>query len=306
MNKKRVSIIFGIILVLIIIMTGGIGNYFYNLALNNSTSKAQIFGNDDEIEVEEDNWILNESNYVDKFIVNEKLKLHGYEVSNPSKSNVWVISVHGYNGKGSDMEHYAKGFYDMGYNVLVPDLRGHGESEGNYIGMGWHDRLDILKWINFILEDHSDAEIILHGVSMGASTVMMTSGEQLPDNVKCIIEDCGYTSVWEEFSYQLKSLFNLPEIPVMQFANIVGRIRAGYWFSAASAIDQIKKCNIPMLFIHGDKDDFVPYDMLDKLYDEGTMEKEKVVFEGAEHAKSLKSNPELYWESVKNFINKYI
>lgn len=304
-TKKKVMIFLGILL-LLIISTGGIaGNYMYNLALNPNTSKEKVFGKSNSTD-EVSNWIIDESNYKDKFIKSGTINLHGYEIENSNKSNVWVVSVHGYNGNGSKMADYAKGFYDMGYNVLVPDLRGHGESEGNYIGMGWDDRLDILKWINLILEDHSDAEIILHGVSMGAATVMMTSGEQLPDNVKCIIEDCGYTSVWDEFSYQLKSLFNLPEVPVMQCADIVGRIRAGYWFSDASAIDQIKKCTSPMLFIHGDEDDFVPYDMLDKLYDEGTMEKEKVVFEGAEHAKSLKSNPDLYWKSVRDFINKYL
>lgn len=304
-TKKKVIILLGILLLLIILTGGLAGNYMYNLSLNPNTSKEKVFGKSNSTD-EVSNWILDESNYKDKVIKSGTFNLHGYEIENSNKSNVWVISVHGYGGQGSKMDSYAKGFYDMGYNVLAPDLRGHGESDGDYIGMGWDDRLDILKWIDYILEKDSDSKIILHGVSMGAATVMMTSGEKLPDNVKCIIEDCGYTSVWDEFSHQLKSLFNFPEVPIMQFTNIIGRIRAGYWFSDASAIEQIKKCTTPMMFIHGDEDKFVPYNMLDKLYDEGKMEKEKVVFEGAEHAKALNSNPDLYWKSVEYFINRYL
>ena len=111
------------------------------------------------------------------------------------------------------MSPYAYKYYTLGYHLLMPDLRGHGKSEGNYIGMGWHDRLDILKWIEFILKEDKEAEILLHGVSMGAATVMMVSGEDLPPNVKVIIEDCGYTSAKDQLSYKLKSMFKLPSFP---------------------------------------------------------------------------------------------
>ena len=88
---------------------------------------------------------------------------------------------------------------EQGWNVLLPDMRTHGESEGKYIGMGWLDRLDVLKWIDLIRERDEQAQIILHGVSMGGATVMMTSGEALPENVRAVIDDCGYTSVWDIF-----------------------------------------------------------------------------------------------------------
>lgn len=194
----------------------------------------------------------------------------------------------------------------MGYNLLVPDLRGHGFSEGEYIGMGWNDRIDILKWIDYINSKDNDAEIILHGISMGAATVMMVSGEKLPSNVKCIIEDSGYTSVWDEFTYQLDRLFNLPEIPVIHLANIACKIRAGYWFSDASALEQVKKASVPMLFIHGEDDDFVPFYMLDEVYNAYNVEKEKVVIEGSKHTKALKVNPEKYWTSIEGFIKRYV
>ena len=194
----------------------------------------------------------------------------------------------------------------MGYNILIPDLRSHGLSEGNYIGMGWDDRLDIIKWINTILNDDPDAEIVLHGVSMGASTVLMVSGEEIPSNVKAIIADCGYTSVWDEFSYQLDNLFSLPPFPIMNVSSLVAKIKAGYFLGDASAIKQVKNSKTPILFIHGDEDDFVPYYMMDELYDATNSEKEKLTIKNAGHAKASEIDPETYWTTVSNFINKYI
>lgn len=303
--------IISIVLILALVTLGFIGNYFYNLALNPKTSKDKVFGpKDKSIEaskMDESNWILDKSGYKDTSITSEDgLSLHGYEVLNTSNSKAWVITVHGYTSQGKQMGLYANKFYNMGYNVLVPDLRGHGKSEGNYIGMGWDDRKDILKWIDYILQKDNEANIILHGISMGGGTVMMTSGEELPSNVKAIIEDCGYSSVWDEFSYQLNSLFRLPEFPVLQSASLVSKIRAGYWLGDASAIKQLSKAKTPMLFIHGDKDTFVPYSMLDKVYNAANVEKEKLVIEGAAHAKSAETNPELYWSTISRFIKNHI
>ena len=172
--------------------------------------------------------------------------------------------------------------------------------------MGWDDRNDIINLIDYILAEESDAEIVLFGVSMGAATVMMVSGEKLPSNVKAIIEDCGYTSAWEQFAYQLKTLFNLPEFPMMNIADIICKIRNGYFISDASAIKQVKKSVIPTLFIHGNCDSFVPFEMQEKLYDACKAEKEKVVIEGATHAQAAFVNPELYWLSIVNFLDKYV
>lgn len=296
------------LLILVIVGEGVAGNYFYNLAINPKASKTLVLGTSTEESVDKFSWLLNESNYKDSYVTsNDDLKLHGYEIENANKSDVWVITVHGYMGRGYKMSNYAESFYDMGYNVLVPDLRGHGDSEGNYIGMGWNDRQDIIKWINYIIEQHKDAKIILHGVSMGAATVMMTSGEDLPENVKAIVEDCGYTSAWDEFYYQLDNLFSkLPKNPILFASDLVTKLKAGYGFKEASAIKQVEKSETPMLFIHGDEDTFVPYYMLDEVYEAANVEKEKLVVEGAEHANAASTNPELYWSTISNFINKYI
>ena len=311
-KKKKIILTISILLLVVILGVGGlVGNYFYNLALNPFTSKDMIFGDDDDdtsLEVEADvNWLIKDSNYIDTYITSsDNLKLHAYEVKNENKTDKWAILVHGYTSEGKLLSSKAKHLYNMGYNVLVPDLRSHGTSEGNYIGMGWHDRLDIINWINYIVKNNPKSEIALHGTSMGSATVLMVSGEKLPSNVKAIVADCGYTSVYDEFSYQLKQLFNLPAFPIMNFSDVVTHIRAGYCLNDASAINQVKKSTTPILYIHGDKDDFVPYYMMDELYNATNSEKEKLTIEGGEHANSDLVNPKLYWSTVNSFLEKYI
>ena len=311
-KKKKIILTISILLLVVILGVGGlVGNYFYNLALNPFTSKDMIFGDDDDdtsLEVEADvNWLIKDSNYIDTYITSsDNLKLHAYEVKNENKTDKWAIVLHGYTSEGKLLSYKAKHLYNMGYNVLVPDLRSHGTSEGNYIGMGWHDRLDIIGWINYIVKNNPNSEIALHGTSMGSATVLMVSGEKLPSNVKAIVADCGYTSVYDEFSYQLKQLFNLPAFPIMNFSDVVTHIRAGYCLNDASAINQVKKSTTPILYIHGDKDDFVPYYMMDELYNATNSEKEKLTIEGGEHANSDLVNPKLYWSTVNSFLEKYI
>lgn len=208
------------------------------------------------------------------------------------KSDKTVIVAHGYMGNAETMANYAKMFHDLGYNVLVPDARGHGRSEGDYIGFGWPERKDYVQWIDKILaETGQSQQIVLYGVSMGLATVMMTSGEKLPNNVKAIIEDCGYSSVDEELAYQLKDMFNLPSFPLIQVTSLITKIRAGYFLGEASAVDQLTKNTKPMLFIHGDADTFVPYNMLAKVYlcNKGT--KRKIRGQGSRTRKSVSGRP---------------
>ena len=307
-----------LVLMFIIVLLGYVGNYFYNLAINSHTSKDVLFKNEfgnDEEKVSQDEtsgenkkadieWLLNESDYKDEYITSfDKLKLHGYKIVNANKTNKWIIAVHGYTSEGKLMSTFARHFYNMGYNVLIPDLRGQGLSKCDYIGMGYDDRLDIVEWIKFLIKEDNNSSIILFGISMGAATVMLVSGETLPSNVKGIIEDCGYTSVWEEFAYQLKATFKLPTFPVMNVASFVCKIRAGYWLCDGSALKAVEKAKVPILFIHGDDDSFVPYYMLDELYSAATCAKEKLVIKGAGHAKAESVNPKLYWSTVDKFID---
>lgn len=304
--KKITISIFIILLTLFIGVSSLVGVLFYNLALNANYSKDIIYAeyNDKNLN-DAQKWLEEKSNYSDKYIESyDKLQLHSYVVS--QNSNKWAIVVHGYGGSGKLMSDKSKYFYDMGYNVLIPDLRGHGKSEGDYIGMGWKDRLDIISWINFIIKENPNAEIVLHGTSMGAATVLMTSGENLPSNVKAIVADCAYTSAWDEFSYQLETYLKVPSSYILNVTNMVTKLKAGYSLKEASALECVKKATVPILYIHGDKDKFVPYSMMDKLYDATNSPKEKLTIEGGEHANSDLVSPFLYWLTVEDFLNQYV
>lgn len=304
--KKITISIFIVLLTLFIGVSSLVGVLFYNLALNANYSKDIIYAeyNDENLN-DAQKWLEEKSNYSDKYIESyDKLQLHSYVVS--QNSNKWAIVVHGYGGSGKLMSDKSKYFYDMGYNVLIPDLRGHGKSEGDYIGMGWKDRLDIISWINFIIKENPNAEIVLHGTSMGAATVLMTSGENLPSNVKAIVADCAYTSAWDEFSYQLETYLKVPSYYILNVTNMVTKLKAGYSLKEASALECVKKATVPILYIHGDKDKFVPYSMMDKLYDATNSPKEKLTIEGGEHANSDLVSPFLYWLTVEDFLNQYV
>ena len=307
--KRFKKITISIFIVLLTLFIGGsslVGVLFYNLALNANYSKDIIYAeyNDENLN-DAQKWLEEKSNYSDKYIESyDKLQLHSYVVN--QNSNKWAIVVHGYGGSGKLMSDKSKYFYDMGYNVLIPDLRGHGKSEGDYIGMGWKDRLDIISWINFIIKENPNAEIVLHGTSMGAATVLMTSGENLPSNVKAIVADCAYTSAWDEFSYQLETYLKVPSYYILNVTNMVTKLKAGYSLKEASALECVKKATVPILYIHGDKDKFVPYSMMDKLYDATNSPKEKLTIEGGEHANSDLVSPFLYWLTVEDFLNQYV
>ena len=198
-------------------------------------------------------------------------------------------------------------FHNWGYNVLTPDNRAHGESEGKFVGRGWLDAFDMLEWIALIIEQNPNAKIVLYGILMGGATVMNLSGKDLQGNVVAIVEDCGYSSVWQIFSDELRSIFHLPPFPLLNVASLMGRIRAGYDFSEASSLDMVGKSTLPMLFIHGKDDCFVGYYMLDDILEAKTNgEKQVLRVDGAGHAESNLINPVLYHTSIKDFLSRIV
>lgn len=232
-------------------------------------------------------------------------KLHGHYFENENK-NLWAITIHGWTNINREMSSYAMEYYNRGFNVIIPDLRGHGNSETNYVSMGWLDRLEIVDWVNYIVKNNPGCQIVLHGVSMGAATTMMTTGEKLPDNVVCAVEDCGFTSVYDIFEDQCIRKYHVPPKIVMPAAGIANFIFNKFSFKKASAVEQLKKSKTPTLFMHGDKDDFVLFENLDKVYNACAAEKEKYVIHGAEHALSSHWFHEEYWDVVEKFIVKHV
>ena len=254
----------------------------------------------------------------DFYIENDRGEtLHALYVAAAHPTLKTAVIVHGYTDNAVRMLMigylYSK---EMGFNILLPDLYGHGMSEGNHVQMGWKDRLDVLQWTETADElfgrNHADSiasrstKMVVHGISMGAATTVCVSGEPQPPFVNCFVEDCGYTSVWDEFRGELKELFGLPAFPLLHTASWLCRQEYGWDFREASALEQVKKCTLPMLFIHGDADTFVPTWMAYPLYEAKPEPKELWIVPGATHAMSYKDYPQEYTEHVKKFVGKYI
>lgn len=238
----------------------------------------------------------------------EGVRLHAIYATAATPTDKTAVIVHGYTDNAVRMLMIGYLYNnDLGYNILLPDLRDNGESEGAAIQMGWKDRLDVLRWMNIANDIFGkNTQMVVHGISMGAATTMMVSGEPQQSFVKCFVEDCGYTSVWDEFSFQLKAMFGLPEFPLMYTTSWLCRAKYGWNFREASSVEQVKKCNLPMLFIHGDADTYVPTRMVYPLYEAKSEPKELWIVPGATHAMSYRDHPQKYTERVRKFVEKYI
>lgn len=283
-----------------------VGDYFVNFALHRgedlSPPKATVDIADPNLTAPPMPNFPAESWTLESF---DGLTLRAKKFTPAENSNRWAILVHGYGRDGRFAYDYAEEYLKRGWNVLIPDLRASGTSDGEYITMGALESRDVFDWAKKISDANPDAKIILHGVSMGAATVMMTAALNPPD-VVAVVEDCGYTSAYEMFAAQLEKIFGLPEFPVMPCANLVCKFKTGVKISDAAPLAVIDKISVPVLFIHGDADKLVPFEMMGRLYDACTAPKEKFVVAGAGHADAKPSNPAAYFDKVFAFLDGVI
>lgn len=302
-----------VLLVVLVLVVGGFGwgvNYLFNYAIvsgpkdfmgEGAATGSQGQPIDEWDFTKEKPQVLKQTSF-DNLSLDARL----FQQEHTGRKKVAVIA-HGYTSSRDYMYDYGKLFYDEGYDIFLADARAHGASEGQYIGFGWPDRLDYVQWINQLNELYNnEVDIVLFGISMGAATVMMTAGEELPANVKAIIEDCGYDTVENELSFQLKDMFGLPAFPLITVTSAYTNIKAGYNFKEASAVKQLEKNTLPMLFIHGEEDTFVPRAMLDPLYEATQGPKESYLVPGAKHAEAFKMDKEKYQQVLHSFLQKYV
>ncbi|WP_285023789.1 alpha/beta hydrolase [Lactococcus garvieae] len=309
---EKIYIISGIILSLLIVIILASGFYFFKFAEirnDNTENEAASTATGRTKNFEKNNDFIKQNSIDWKIKSSDDFQLVGKYLPAQQKTNKTVILIHGYKSDHTSMSDYAAMFNKMGYNILMPDNRASGKSEGKYIGYGYLDAKDYLLWIDEVLSKNGqESEILVMGESMGAATTMMLSGMNPPQQVKCYIEDAGYSSVAEEIKYQAKSMFHLPDwissfmIPVV---STYSKVFAGYDYYQASATELLKKNDRPMLFIHGESDDFVPTKFIDEVYPATKGRKEKYTVPGAKHVQSYAKNPKKYEEIVKSFTEKY-
>lgn len=331
MKKSRRDYIIGIVLAVVAAVSLGIysvSNYMLGYSLGYPKSDRLSAGHWRKRIQNECPWTKDwmDSIYMyhcvrDTFVVMPSgYKSHAIYLYAPEKTGKTAVVVHGYKVRAEGMLHIAYMYnHDLGYNVLLPDLYGHGQSDGDHIQMGWEDRWDVIRWTevandifkplhrgcSFNASCPSSTSMVIHGISMGAATVMAVSGEKTPDYVRWLVEDCGYTSVWDEFAAQLKDQFDLPPFPLMNTTSWLCGERYGWTFIDARQIDQVRKSTKPMLFIHGDRDKFVPYSMLRHLYDaKQNGRKDIFVAKGSVHAMAYRDHHEEYTRKVKDFLSE--
>ena len=219
------------------------------------------------------------------------------------KGHHWVILAHGYGRDQRYVSDYADVYLQQGYNVLTPDLCASGESDGQYITMGMKESEEVAQWAAKITERDVDAEIVLHGVSMGAATVMLAAGRYEISGLEAVIEDCGYTSAYEMFTSQLRVIFGLPEFPIMTCVDIVSGIKTGVKLSDAAPLKAISSIKVPVMFIHGAKDKLVPPSMMKELYNACHTPKTQFIVEGAGHGDAMTVAGKEYWKVIFSFLD---
>ncbi|MBO4320547.1 MAG: alpha/beta hydrolase [Treponema sp.] len=235
----------------------------------------------------------------------EGYKLHAYFYPSKKSSHKYAVCIHGYRGNTTNIAPYGHHYADMGFNVLLTENRSTGQSEGKFLSMGWNEKYDVLAWLNYIVEMDSEAQIILHGESMGAAIVLMTLGENVPENLKCAVSESAFDSAWNEFEHIGKDLKHKKTNIGLYIGKFFIRLRLGFNLKKVTCLKQLKNCRTPVILIHGEADTMVPHEMLRGIYNAIPSSKDWFIFPEAEHCQSIFAHPQTYWEKIHEFIYRY-
>ncbi len=238
------------------------------------------------------------------------LTLRGYYYEYSPDSPIELI-FHGYGGNAErDLSAGVERCAALGRSCILIDQRGAGMSEGKVCSFGVNERRDCLSWIEFATQKFGkDRPLIIGGVSMGAATVMMAAGEGLPENVVCIMADCGYSSQKDIICKVVKEM-KLPTKLIYPFIKLGAKTFGGFDLEETTPVEAVSKSQTPIVFIHGDNDDFVPHSMSVDCFNACKSPKKMVTIEGAGHGLAYPQNPQKYVDSLKafelecNFFNK--
>lgn len=236
------------------------------------------------------------------------LKLSAFYYKRKEGNTKLVILSHGWRGQAMrDCVLYARFYFERDdFDVLIVNHQGHYPSEGKYIGFGAVDGQNIKLWVDEVNRLWPDKyDIYLHGVSMGANAVMMSTKYGLSSNVRAIIEDCGFTNGYEQMCHVCSSRFHIPGIFVIPFVRVLVKMKVKYDCKKEDTIEALSHTNIPVLFIHGSNDNYVPTKMTIQNYEAYKGPKELMIVDGAAHARSYRTNRTLYEDKVINFCYKY-
>ncbi|MGN0286368.1 MAG: alpha/beta hydrolase [Atopobiaceae bacterium] len=243
----------------------------------------------------------------------DKARLVGHVLACAPDSHRWVILAHDYHGHWNNMMLYARSYAERGFNLLIPEMRAHGLSEGRLIGLGWLDRLDLIAWCRWIVSQKDEgARIVLHGHSMGGVAACLAACDKLlPSGVQAAIVDCPYSDAWNMLLRALRGS-HLPTHPTAEMVRLLLKLTpGGYDLANASAVEAVEHAQVPTLIIHGEKDNIVPAYMSKKIYDHvsGSASGENRclrMFAHAGHCQAVLSDPKTYYHEVFSFLKPRI
>lgn len=239
----------------------------------------------------------------------DNLNLHGFLIMNKEKSDKFIILVHGISIGYVGSLKYVETFYKRGFNILVIDQRRHGRSEGKYSTYGYYEKYDVDCWVNYIIEKFgNNIHLGLHGESMGAGTVLQYPS--INKYVKFIIADCGYSDMVKLLDYQIRHDYKKYLQPYLLLVAKLSRIRAinfaKFDFRNVSPIKVVESTDLPILFIHGKEDYFVPWQMSVDMYDKKVSGyKQILLVDGASHADSIEVNKKDYENAIDKFFSAF-
>lgn len=253
-----------------------------------------------------DAW-LKSHNAQDVYITSKDgLKLHGFWIPAPNPRGT-ILLAHGYRSTILVDFGLAFAFYHaLGMNILVPNQRSHGASEGRFITFGVKESEDMRCWIDYHNRTYGKYQMILSGLSMGASTILYLADQDLPPNVKCLIADCGFTSPNAILDVVYRSVVHIPSGPSLWAADLFARIFAGFSLKQKDTRKVLRNANIPVLMIHGLDDEFVPSYMTQQGFEACSGEKELLLIKKAGHGTSFLVDKEAYTMCVISFLEKYL
>jgi len=253
-----------------------------------------------------DQWIKT-NRAQDVYIQSEDgLRLHGMWIPAENAKGT-IILAHGYRSTFLVDFGYAFPFYhDLGLNLLVPDQRCHGKSQGKYITFGVKESGDIQKWIEYHNNKFGQIPLLLSGLSMGASTVLYLADADLPANVRGIIADCGFTSPWEIIGSVFRRVTHLPAEASLWVTEWFAKIIAGFSLREKDTRRSLRQSRVPVLLIHGTDDRFVPCEMSKQGYACGIGNKQLLLVDGAGHGVSFLVDRNKYTSAVLTFLNTNI
>ena len=297
-------IIIGASIALVLIIYFGISYLIYRMMMiNHNKHEINLVDHKEDFYKDSYAWfqeVPKEDIYVNSY---DGFKLHAYYIpSYNKKSNSLAIVVHGYQSKSTDMIIIAKMYSEMGFQVIMPDLRSHGESEGYFTSFGHYEKYDLKKWINLALRSYgSNIELLIHGVSMGAATTLLVTGLDIPKkNIKFMVLDSIFTRVGKTLTNTNKS----KGLRIFYFGiNVITYFKYKFTFIGIRPIKQMRKNTFPFLIIQGKDDHVVPVSMAKQMLTVSpATKKELLIIDDAKHAQGFRVDFQKCYDSLKEEI----